>query len=344
MLLGGLLEFVAEPKTYFFSIPDIFFSEFPNICTVYLCIFLFNKFASPLRIAPLFICVTLVYIFSCLHWYVTGYIIRPHFRMNGDAAPIMSIWNYSVLLVWIFIKYALFGFSYYYATQNIKQQKRLLIIEKEKHEAEYAFLRAQINPHFLNNTLNFFYAKSFLVSRELANGIMILSDIMRYSLEIDKDDRTTLLDDEIAHIKNVININQLRFNHKLQIDFDIKGNTEHVRIIPLVLITMVENILKHGDCTDRLNPVYIILSISEHDQIIYFNASNKKKNGPKELLSGIGIENIKKRLAHHYVKDFTLNIKDSETDYSIELKLPILVEPIKNQPNLIIPKYSSNLA
>ncbi|WP_158526250.1 sensor histidine kinase [Pedobacter paludis] len=205
--------------------------------------------------------------------------------MNGDAAPVMSVWNYSVLLIWIFIKYALFGFSYYYATQNIKHQKKLRSIEKEKHEAEYAFLRAQINPHFLNNTLNFIYAKSLPLSADLATCIMTLSEIMQYSLEIDKDDRTTLLGDEIAHIKNVISINQLRFNNKLQLDFDIKGSLSNVRIIPLVLITMVENILKHGDCTDRLNPVYIILSVSEQDQAIYFHASNKKKMAQKNYLA-----------------------------------------------------------
>ncbi|WP_165825390.1 sensor histidine kinase [Pedobacter yonginense] len=244
--------------------------------------------------------------------------------MNGDPPPIMSIWNYSVLLIWIFIKYALFAFSYYYATENIKQQKQLRLMEREKHEAEYAFLRAQINPHFLNNTLNFFYAKSLTLSAELSEGIMILSEIMRYSLEIDKDDKTALLDHELAHIRNVIKINQLRFNNKLQLDFDVKGDTKNVRIIPLVLITMVENILKHGDCTDKLNPVYIILSISELDGLIYFNASNKKKTGPKELSSGIGVVNIRKRLAHHYGSNFTLEIKEGKNDYNIELRLPIL--------------------
>ncbi|MFW0716130.1 sensor histidine kinase [Pedobacter sp. N23S346] len=196
------------------------------------------------------------------------------------------------------------------------------MMEKERLDTENAFLRAQINPHFLNNTLNFFFTKSLPHSKELANGIMTLSEIMRYSLEIDSDDRMTLIDDEIEHIKNVIKINQLRFNHKLQIDFQIKGNTQNVRVIPLILITVVENILKHGNCTDKNYSVKIFLNINEADGYVYLNTFNLKKKGPKELSSGIGLDNIKKRLAHHYQKKFILNITETDQDYLLDLSIP----------------------
>ncbi|MFD2288980.1 sensor histidine kinase [Pedobacter petrophilus] len=221
-----------------------------------------------------------------------------------------------------FVKYALLSFSLFYFHESFKREKQLRIIEKEKLDTENAFLRAQINPHFLNNTLNFFYTKSLPFSPELANGIMTLSEIMRYSLEIDKDDRMTLIDEEIQHIKNVIKINQLRFNHKLQIDFKIEGNTQNVRIIPLILITVVENILKHGNCTDKKYPVQIFLSINEADGYIYLNTYNQKKKGPKELSSGIGLANIKKRLSHHYQDKFMLTITDTEQDYLLDLSIP----------------------
>ncbi|MCX2432662.1 sensor histidine kinase [Pedobacter sp. GR22-10] len=222
----------------------------------------------------------------------------------------------------MFVKYALLSFSIYYFRQSINREKELRIIEKEKLDTEYAFLRAQINPRFLNNTLNFFFAKSLPLSEELANGIMTLSEIMRYSLAIDSDDRMTLIDQEIEHIKNVIKINQLRFNHKLQIDFKIEGNTHNVRLIPLILITVVENILKHGNCTDQNYPVKIFLTINEADGYVYLNTFNRKKKGPKELSSGIGLDNIKKRLAHHYQKRFILNITESEQDYFLDLSIP----------------------
>ncbi|MCX2494825.1 histidine kinase [Pedobacter sp. PF22-3] len=322
MSLSSLMEFAGDPKNYFFSLPDFIFTQFPNICTFYLSLLVYSKYATPVKILPLIAGLILVYAFSSLNWYVTGFHIRPLIRANGGPTPQFVFWRHLMGTFWVFIRYSTLAFGYYYAREGIKYQKKLRLIEKEKHEAEYAFLRAQINPHFLNNTLNFFFAKSLPLSEELANGIMTLSQIMRYSLEIDKDDRMTLIDEEIEHIKNVIKINQLRFNNKLQIDFNVNGNTDSVRLIPLILITIVENILKHGNCTEHTHPVKITLSIDQINHNIQLSTWNKKKNGPKELSSGIGMENIKKRLSNHYKKGIILTINETETDYSLELTIP----------------------
>jgi two-component system LytT family sensor kinase len=322
MLLGNLLEYPLDPEGFVFSPVDILISQLPNICTVYMCILVCKKFASPLK--PLLLILGTVFAFAVcfLLWYITSYHVRPHFTVNGPKSPPFNFLNYGAAVLWVFIRYSILGFGYFFASEGIKRERKLRLIEKEKHEAEYAFLRAQINPHFLNNTLNFFFAKSLPLSEELANGIMTLSEIMRYSLEMDKDDRMTLIDEEIEHIKNVIKINQLRFNNKLQINFSVNGNTNNVKLIPLILITIVENILKHGNCTENIHPVKIALSINETDQNIHLSTWNNKKNGPKELSSGIGMENIKKRLANHYKKGVTLTINETETDYSLELTLP----------------------
>lgn len=322
MLLGNFLEYVADPVNYSFSIADVFFTQFPNICTVYLCIFVCSMYGNPLKPLLLICGLILAFIFSFANWYITSYQIRPHISANGPALPPFNFIHFGATVLWVFIRYSILGFAYYFASEGIKRERKLRLIEKEKHEAEYAFLRAQINPHFLNNTLNFFFAKSLPLSQELADGIMTLSKIMRYSLEMDKDDRMTLIDEEIEHIQNVIKINQLRFNNKLQIDFSVNGSTDNVRLIPLILITIVENILKHGDCTDNLHPVKIALSINEIDHHIHLSTWNKKKKGPKELSSGIGMENIRKRLANHYKKGVALNINETEIDYSLELTLP----------------------
>jgi LytS/YehU family sensor histidine kinase len=85
---------------------------------------------------------------------------------------------------------------------------------------------------------------------------------------------------------------------------------------------VVENILKHGNCTDQNYPVKIFLTINEADGYVYLNTFNRKKKGPKELSSGIGLDNIKKRLAHHYQKRFILNITESEQDYFLDLSIP----------------------
>lgn len=322
MLLGNLLEYPLDPKNFFFSPADIFFSQLPNICTVYMCVYISEKSIWKRSKLKFFVGLIIIYLITYLLWYITSYLIRPLFKFNGAQTPPFNFIVFAAVVLWIFIRYSILGFGYFYATESLRQQKKLLQIEKEKHEAEYAFLRAQINPHFLNNTLNFFYAKSLPLSAPLADGILTLSEIMHYSLEIDKEEHMTLIDDEIAHIRNVIKINQLRFNNKLQIDFKIKGSTQNVRIIPLILITVVENILKHGNCTDKEYPVRIFLNINDDDGYVYLNTYNLKKNGPKELSSGIGLDNIKKRLAHHYHKNFILNITENENDYLLDLSIP----------------------
>jgi len=322
IMISILAGFFNSPKAYSTGIFYFFFTYLPNIYAFYLCWCIYTLYTYPLKTHYLIISLILAHASYAVFWYITAYHIRPFVWIDGPTPRLFKFFDFITLNLYTFIKYALLSFSIFYFRQSIKREIELRIIEKEKFDTENAFLRAQINPHFLNNTLNFFFAKSLPLSEELANGIMTLSEIMRYSLEIDKDDHMTLIDEEIGHINNVIKINQLRFNHKLQIDFKIEGNTQNVRIIPLILITVVENILKHGNCTDKNYPVKIFLNINDADSYVYLNTYNLKKKGPKELSSGIGLNNIKKRLIHHYNKNFILNITESENDYLLDLSIP----------------------
>ena len=116
-----------------------------------------------------------------------------------------------------------------YLRDEKKQQKVLeeqkMQLEVEKSSANLNFLKAQINPHFLHNTLIFLYAKSLPYSPELSEGILTLSDIMRYALsEGNARDGKAPLKDEIEHVWNVIKINQLRFSNKLNVNFKVNGS------------------------------------------------------------------------------------------------------------------------
>jgi len=208
--------------------------------------------------------------------------------------------------------------------ENLEIQLKLQHMENEKVIAEKQFLQSQINPHFLYNTLNFFYAKSLGLSPELAESVLLLSSIMRYSLE-QKENSSGMaaLTDEIDHINNVIRINQFRFNNKLQIQFLISGNTAKVRVLPLILITLVENAFKHGELLDALNPVLIALEIDESNQSINFVVKNKKKKGPKEAGTGIGLENTTKRLAYAYGDKHQLSVQEEVDLYTATLQLPL---------------------
>jgi two-component system LytT family sensor kinase len=232
------------------------------------------------------------------------------------------------LMLFTFTIYTLFyigaGILIAYLTylRDEKKQRKILEeqkmqLEVEKSQANFNFLKAQINPHFLHNTLNFLYAKSLPYSTELSEGILTLSDIMRYALsEGNAKNGKAPLKDEIEHVRNVIKIQQLRFSNKLNVQFDVEGILNGATIIPFVLITLVENAFKHGDLKTNEYPVVIKLKITDH---LYFYCSNKKAVGPKELSTGIGLENIKKRLELAYGKNYSLNVKDDGEVYTTEL-------------------------
>jgi two-component system, LytTR family, sensor kinase len=203
-----------------------------------------------------------------------------------------------------------------------KQRKILeaqkLQLEVEKSEANLNFLKAQINPHFLHNTLNFLYAKSIPYSPELSEGILTLSDIMRYALsEGNAREGKAPLKDEIEHVRNVIKINQLRFSNKLNVNFEVTGVVDGAMIIPFVLITLVENAFKHGDLQKQEYPIDIKLNINKNK--LYFYCRDKKKTGPKEISTGIGLENIRKRLDLAYGDSYKFIVKDDAEFYTTEL-------------------------
>lgn len=204
-------------------------------------------------------------------------------------------------------------------TRKVLEEQKMQL-EVEKSQANFNFLKAQINPHFLHNTLNFLYAKSLPYSPELSEGILTLSDIMRYALsEGNAKDGKSPLKDEIEHVRNVIKINQLRFSNNLNVNFEVEGVINGAMIIPFVLITLVENAFKHGDVKSNAYPVTIRLKVDGHQ--MYFYLRNRKKNGPKELSTGIGLNNIKKRLDLAYGKNYSLDIKDEAEFYTTELTI-----------------------
>ncbi|MFM6924875.1 MAG: sensor histidine kinase [Ferruginibacter sp.] len=205
-----------------------------------------------------------------------------------------------------------------------KQRKVLeaqkMQLEVDKSQANFKFLKSQINPHFLHNTLNFLYAKSLPYSAELSEGILTLSDIMRYALNesVDGNDRA-LLKDEIEHVRNVIKINQLRFSNNLNVQFEVNGVVNGAQIIPFVLITIVENAFKHGDLQKPEYPIDINLRVENNR--LFFSCHNRKKTGPKEISTGLGLDNIRNRLDFAYGKNYKMLIKDEADFYSTELTI-----------------------
>ncbi|WP_167856852.1 sensor histidine kinase [Hymenobacter aquaticus] len=205
--------------------------------------------------------------------------------------------------------------------QKRAQEQELRNTERSLMEANLAFLKSQINPHFLFNALNFLYAQAYPHSESTAKGILLLSDIMRYALKDDDNNGKVMLEKEVQHIHNYIAINQLRFSNRLQIEFEVAGSVQFLMILPLVLITFVENCFKHGELHDPQNPLRI--QVRTENNRLYFRTHNKKRNGPKEKTTGIGLVNTQKRLDLVYADRYTLAVTNEPEFYTCQLTIDL---------------------
>ncbi|WP_187019138.1 sensor histidine kinase [Flavobacterium muglaense] len=196
-----------------------------------------------------------------------------------------------------------------------------LLAQKEKIQYQYAFLRAQINPHFLYNTLNVLFSQALLLSEDLANNIMKLSDLMRYSLNnVETENMKVSLQQEIDNLKTLIEIHHLRFSNSKFIDYTLNGDTENHLIPPLSIITVVENAFKYGELSNPDFP--LIIKIVTTCDSIHFICKNKKKKNTVEILSNnLGLDNVSKRLDFAFKNKYRINITNDDDFYTFDLTI-----------------------
>jgi hypothetical protein len=217
-----------------------------------------------------------------------------------------------ILLASGFIKIALEWF---------KAEKRREELEKEKLNAELGFLKSQVNPHFLFNSLNSIYALANRKADETQTAILQLSQMMRYMI-YESNTSTVALEKELDYLQNYINLKKLRLTPHVQVNYIIEGDAAGLQIEPMLLIPFVENAFKHGisyseDCT-------IQIKISLMQRKLYLEVSNKVFRQQQEEVGGIGLENVQKRLALLYPdQQHTLHINQENNIYSVSLSVSL---------------------
>ncbi|MBX2872648.1 MAG: sensor histidine kinase [Saprospiraceae bacterium] len=197
--------------------------------------------------------------------------------------------------------------------------------ENEKLTSELRFLKAQINPHFLFNTLNNLYYLAFNQSPNTTEVIAKLSTMMRYML-YDSNHARVPLDKEIEYIENYISLEKLRLNEEVPITVEVKGNTAGVTIVPLVLITFLENAFKHG-VSNSSKGSWINVTLDVQQGICHYTVANSKIAESGKTVtesSGIGLQNVKRRLDLSYPDSYQLEVKEDENAYFVDLKLNLV--------------------
>jgi len=206
--------------------------------------------------------------------------------------------------------------------RNILERKRTQLLEKEKIAAELRFLKQQTNPHFLLNTLNSLYALARKNAPQTSEAIMQLSKLLRFVL-YESNAPTIPLTKEIEIIQDYINLEKLRFGKRLQVTLEIQEGISG-NISPLLLLTLVENALKHGVEEIEEDPFVIIRLLGENQQL-RFSVQNKAKEPNLSTNDGIGLKNLRKQLTLQYPEHRLFARKEGEL-FIAELILPLTHE------------------
>ncbi len=212
--------------------------------------------------------------------------------------------------------FMLLSTAVYVISSNVKTREDRKNLETEKLNAELAFLRSQINPHFLFNSLNNIYSLAYRKSDKTPEAVLKLSEIMRYML-YESNEEWVLLEEEINYLKNYIELQKLRFKEKVYVDLRVDIEGEGHVIMPLLLISFLENAFKHGVSTDVEKPIRIDISVQKGR--LHFKAENAKNQQNKDDTKGVGLANLKRRLQLGYPDRHTINIVETENYYSSEL-------------------------
>ena len=261
----------------------------------------------------------LKYVFAAMPRF--DYVLVSHYIDGDEHKPVFfSFGRYIVKTVFTGTFVSILAYGWGLTINWYKSEKLRKELESEKNAAELSFLRMQVNPHFLFNSLNSIYALSLKKNNDAPVAILKLSELMRYMLYEGEDEQHRVaLAGEIDYVKNYITLQQIRYRDGLQVDFVIVGEAGDRKIAPLLLVPFIENGFKHGVLSDARHPLKIHLLI-EGDRLI-LQVRNLKNLDNKDMAGGVGLKNVKKRLALLYPQRHQLTIRDSDEHYECDLIL-----------------------
>ena len=240
-------------------------------------------------------------------------------RHRGERPPLFMGQHDIIAIVILLLMMGMnIGIKLYFKQRG--DRKRLEQLEKENLEQQLEYLKYQINPHFLMNTLNNIHALVDIDPEKSKQTILELSKMMRFVL-YEGNKQVVPLDREIAFLQNYIQLMKLRYTDKVKITVDVPKSLPNKEVPPLMFITFVENAFKHGVSYRQASFIDIAISIEE-DKLV-FDCRNSRIPKEDDKHGGVGLANVKKRLELIYGNRYTLDIKDEQDTYTVKLSLPL---------------------
>jgi len=272
----------------------------------------------------------LLYSLSCLALLILVLTIKPFHKLNMQFQPDFRakpevrkinrpVMHLDLMSMFIFITFMGMGTALRSTKEWQLTEKRAIQAEAERAHANLSFLKAQINPHFLYNTLNNIYTLCINGHPEAAESIMKLSHIMRYIT--DEADRNYVpLQGEIHCIDNFIELQRLRLGKKTQLHYKVSGDLSGHLISPLILMTFIENVFKYGISNHHPGTIHINLKI-QGAKLTFHTCNPNFHKFKQQTRNGLGISNTKKRLDLLYPGKHQLNILNKNNLFTVDLIL-----------------------
>jgi two-component system, LytTR family, sensor kinase len=264
--------------------------------------------------------VSIVYL--AILYYLLKYIVIYNLLPSISRFPHLTVdpSHFFLTGIWWIIHYMLYAWFYWYYHKSINLQAQNFNLHNQKLKLQYNYLQAQINPHFLYNTLNFLYTEAQESNEKLADAIIALSRIMRYSIAEGNEKDTIALEQEVEVLDKYILLHQLRFDNQLNIQFTKEIEKTGIQIPPYILITLVENAFKHGQFSKEEETLYIHLHCTDTNMVFYtentINPLPKHQSG-----SGVGLTNVAERLRLTYNGQQHLQYYMKENRFIVRLEI-----------------------
>ncbi len=294
--------------------------SFIRIVEFYICyLWIYPKYLKREKIPQLIagMVFTLV-VFIALRYLIEEVLYLHWFDFHNYSNDTSAL-SYILDNIYYGISYIIIPAAVYSVQENFKTEMTNRKLKDEVVKSELAFLKSQINPHFLYNTLNYIYSLAIPVSDQLSNAVLRLSDLMRYTLTESPDGKVSL-GKEVEYLESYIELFKMRFEPHFYVNFAIEG-VANQKIAALVLIPFVENAFKHGVINDEKQPVRIKLKIN--GKRLSFEVSNKISHAQKDHSSGVGLANIHRRLDLIYPDQHELLVSNNGNTYKTTLVINI---------------------
>ncbi|MBB6273774.1 sensor histidine kinase YesM [Pedobacter cryoconitis] len=282
---------------------------------------------------PLFILVEILF-YLVIEYLIRKYIYE-YIRLKSTELT-KPVHLYIFAKIWRYIYAIGLSTGYYFFLHDLRQRQQVkkmkqqklktILLEKEiKNElilTQNALLRAQINPHFLLNTLSYLYNETRKLAPKAAERILSLSDIMQYALSKEASSEYVTLESEIKLIENFLFLYQSRQAYKMQLNLSYNSEALSVIFIPLILMSLTENMIKHGQLDNPLKPAEI--KIVYDNAALYINTSNPEAMKNPVSSYNTGLKNISNRLAMAYGEKVVFNSHlDSQNYFHTYIKLEL---------------------